>query len=892
MAGNVTFHKFNRGLISRLGLGRTDLDRINLSAEVQTNFIPRVLGSMMLRPGMQFIGAIDKPNRLIPFVFRSDDKAILEITDSHMRIWIDDTPVTRSVPISSIVNPQFNTNLVGWTVADDPGASTVWTNASDPAAGYAALRGNVFDRARMRQMVSAPAGEQHIGIGIARGPVYLKVGSSARGADYFAEKRLRTGHYSLAITTTGSFYLEFSAETEYPALVDFAMSEASGNLSISTIWRSTDLPNLRWTQSNDVIFVACRDRRPQRIERYSKTSWAVVDYTADDGPFGNINTSKNRLAPSGLAGEITITSDQQMFSPTHAGALVKITSIGQDVRATFTGPDQASDYIRISGVGTGRTITINITAATLGTPISVQRSVGEPGSWENVPGLTFGAPASQTYVDGLDNQIVFYRLSGTGSATVPTVGELLFAGGGITGIARIALAYSSTAVSATVLTHMGSTAASDLWYIGDWSDRDGWPTSVTMHEGRVFWAGKSKLWGSVSDSFESFDTESTTLGDAGPINLTIARGANEVIEWLASLTRLLMGTPLQIMQAKTSSLEEPLTPTNFALRDVASRGSASVDAVRIDQRLLFTHTSKTRVMEIAPSVSQLDYECTDRSVLIPEIGEPAIVASSVQRQPDTRAHFVRSDGTVALYVSDPLENVQCWVDLETDGKVEDIAVLPGPVEDIVYYSVAREVNGSTRRYLERMALESQARGGPTNCIADSFKIFETNAPHTTVTGLDHLIGRTVSVWGATDDQGLHVVSAAGRVTLGQPSTTTVVGLPYVGKYVSSKLAYAAASGGSALTARKKISQLGLVLADTHARGLRYGPSTDVLQNMPLIENSQRVSSGYMWSAYDNDAVLFPGSWMTDSRLYLLAESPRPVTVLATIFGIDTREKVV
>ena len=40
---------FNRGRISRLALARTDFARTQFSAEIQTNWMPRALGSMMLR---------------------------------------------------------------------------------------------------------------------------------------------------------------------------------------------------------------------------------------------------------------------------------------------------------------------------------------------------------------------------------------------------------------------------------------------------------------------------------------------------------------------------------------------------------------------------------------------------------------------------------------------------------------------------------------------------------------------------------------------------------------------------------------------------------------------------------------------------------------------------
>ena len=89
---------FNRGRISRLGLARTDLDRTRLSAETQTNWMPRTLGSMMLRPGFGFLHSTKDDNacRQIPFVRAKDDTALLEITDCCMRVSVDDEIVTRA----------------------------------------------------------------------------------------------------------------------------------------------------------------------------------------------------------------------------------------------------------------------------------------------------------------------------------------------------------------------------------------------------------------------------------------------------------------------------------------------------------------------------------------------------------------------------------------------------------------------------------------------------------------------------------------------------------------------------------------------------------------------------------------------------------------------------
>jgi len=61
----VPIHAFNRGIISARGLGRTDLrQRVGLSAEIQTNYIPRTLGSMTIRPGWEYIAGSNNNKKL------------------------------------------------------------------------------------------------------------------------------------------------------------------------------------------------------------------------------------------------------------------------------------------------------------------------------------------------------------------------------------------------------------------------------------------------------------------------------------------------------------------------------------------------------------------------------------------------------------------------------------------------------------------------------------------------------------------------------------------------------------------------------------------------------------------------------------------------------------
>src|SRR3990167_4543647 len=95
--GNVVLQAFNRGRISKYALARTDLaKRVAVSAETMTNFMPRSLGSMMLRPGTGYIGTSRSNNKAayLPFVYKTDDTALIEITDSNVRVWVDDALIT------------------------------------------------------------------------------------------------------------------------------------------------------------------------------------------------------------------------------------------------------------------------------------------------------------------------------------------------------------------------------------------------------------------------------------------------------------------------------------------------------------------------------------------------------------------------------------------------------------------------------------------------------------------------------------------------------------------------------------------------------------------------------------------------------------------------------
>lgn len=886
----------NRGVVSHLGLARIDVKRLAMAAETQTNWMPRVLGCMALRPGLGYIGstASNAAAKLLRFIFSTTDTALLELTASTMRVWISDTLLTRPAVTTAITNGTFPANIVGWTGYDDAGATSSWV-----APNYMQLVGTGTARAiREQQVTCLNVGTEHgIRIVIARGPVKLRIGSTSGGDDYVSETTLYQGTHSLSITPTGDFYIRLFSSLARKTWVSQCTIESAGVVTLPTPWGASDLSNIRYDQSADVVFVACSGMQQRRIERRgtrpNARGFSVVLYQSNDGPFQIQNTSTTTMTASAITGNITLVSSVPKFKSTHVNSLFALTSTGQQVTAVGAASGVTTASIRVTGISTARAFSIIIAGDATGSTVSLQRAydnftwadVGAPYAWT--------ADVTTSVNDALDNQIVYYRLKLTTRVAPDSVTMTLTIGSGsVRGVVRVTDYTSNVQVSAEVLSDLGGTSATTIWEEGQWSDLMGWPTSVRIHEGRMWWAGKNGVQGSVSDAYDSFDP--TYVGDAGSINRTVGSGPVDTINWLLSLKGLLLGAQGAEYSVRASSLDEPLTPTNFNMKVPSTQGSAVCDALKVDQHGYFVNRAGVKVFELSFDLREYDFNSLDLMELAPEIGLPGIVRMDVQRLPDTRLHCVRSDGTVVVAVINKSEDVLAWIPVTTNGFVEDVVVLPavtGNLDDQVYYVIRRTINGSTVRYLEKWAQEVDCRGGALNLQADAY-ITHTGAASTV--SAPHLAGQEVVVWAdgvdiGTNDSALpwtqrFKADSSGLINLGATYANVVVGLGYTAQFKSAKLGTAAGQT-SPLNQQKKISHFGAILADTHPRGLRIGPYFDgtytgfYMDDMPLIENGTDVGTATE-TDYDENFIEFPGTWTTDLRVCLQAQAPRPCTVLA------------
>ena len=890
---------FNRGVISKIGLARIDLDRMAMSAEIQSNFMPRVLGSMMLRPGLGFIdepfGTPSRFTRNLPFIFGVDDTVLIEATLASLRFRIDDALITKPVVTAVVANPDFTSSVpdANWIDASQAGGVVGWDGVT-----RALLRGDGTDFGIFRQTVTLnESGVEHfLNINVAVGPVRFKVGSAAGFDDYVRETRLGQGQHFLAFTPTTNFIIELANERRFDAEVDLCTMSGDGTpLQITTPYVEADLPLLRWTQSGDVIYVAggAFGENTYKLERRGTgRSWSFVLYLPEDGPFRVQNVSGVTLTPSAITGNITLTASEPIFKNSHVTgrSLWRIDSQGQVVTKSISGDDDFTDPIRVVGSGAAREFGI-IVEGTFTATVTLQFAFTADGPW-NDTGVSFTVPTSTTHNDLQDGQTIFYRIGvKSGDYTSGTVTcTLTYTGGSITGIARANGFVSETVLNAIVLRNFGAITPSRDWAEGEWSDFRGHPSAVDLYEARLFLAGNDKIWGSVVDAFESFDD--TVEGDAGPISRSIGFGPIRVIHWLKGLGRLMFGTSENsaqidaqkmdgnsVLGARSNSFDEPLTPFNFNIKTAYSRA-------------VFVDRTKQRLYELLYDLDQQDYRSLDLSVYTPDFNQIGITQIAVQMKPDIRVHCVRTDGTVGVLVYDRLEDVIAWIDVSSPGGtglIQDVAVLPGVVEDQVYYTIERTIDGNQVRHICKWALESEAIGGTVNKIADSFLCYSGPPTSLPFQGpMSHLVGEQVVVWADGVDIGVHTIDPPGHLDISPVTASEVcAGLGYTARFKSSKLSEIQGIG---LLERKKVARLGFIAKWLHYQGLQYGPTFNELYDLPLVEDGLTTPANTVWEDYHEDDFSFGGDWDTDSRICLQAQAPRPATILAAIAAMESIER--
>lgn len=334
----------------------------------------------------------------------------------------------------------------------------------------------------------------------------------------------------------------------------------------------------------------------------------------------------------------------------------------------------------------------------------------------------------------------------------------------------------ATTATVDVLTTVHSTAATPIWTEGAWSDVRGYPRAVALHGQRLWFGGTRAepqgIWGSVVNDYENF--RRSTLDDASLKFTPAAQQANP-IQWLGSHGNLVIGTAGDEWTAGADG-EGIITPTNINVRRRSGYGSNHLPALIFGDVILFLQRGGQRLRQVNPRSETTIWSATDITVLAEHVTQAGIVQFAAMNHPVSILWAVTGDGKLIGMTYEAEQNVFGWHVHETDGFIESVAVVYGAESDEVWLAVKR----GARRNIERLdpAVFSRDFAERERLIyADAAVRLESETPVATVSGLDHLNGRTVVVLG----DGAQFADATvidGTVTLEREASTVVVGLAY------------------------------------------------------------------------------------------------------------------
>jgi len=334
----------------------------------------------------------------------------------------------------------------------------------------------------------------------------------------------------------------------------------------------------------------------------------------------------------------------------------------------------------------------------------------------------------------------------------------------------------------------------EVWKESGFSARQGYPRTLSIFDNRLVLAGTAKkpqgfFYSGISD-YNTFSSTSSRADD--PFFIETISDDQSAVQWLAWQRELFVGTASVEGVLQTRNTDEAQSAENLPIiRWNESMGSAHRPALAIRDGLMILQRGRTALNVLSYSLERDGYTGEEVSLLCPHLFSSGVVQMIHTREPYSGAHVVTENGDMLHMVYEPNLQVTGWCKLTTQGGLfESVTTLPSSKsdtgiywgstqnEDDVWVSVKRTINGTTRRHIERLTTGNTAKqqaNDVDNMYFLDASIKVTGTDLTTITGLDHLEGETVTVL-ADGIKNIYVVSS-GSITLDIPADTVIAGLP-------------------------------------------------------------------------------------------------------------------
>lgn len=461
------------------------------------------------------------------------------------------------------------------------------------------------------------------------------------------------------------------------------------------------------------------------------------------------------------------------------------------------------------------------------------------------------------------------------------------------GIGKITANIDTRTYQVQVVKVLESADATLDWVLSEeaWSAALGYPGAIVFHEDRLYFAGSTTfpltLWGSIVGAYESFIEG---INDADALNLTLnARETNKIL-WLESRDILIGGTEGGEWQIGLRG--QLTTPTNVYARRQTKNGSDIRYPIVAQNNILFVERGNRKLRELTFAFESDSYIAPDRMISSESLTSASTIKQLAYQPRDLSIVWaLLNAGNLLGMTYEPFYNIFAWHQHATgmtlagayDGTdvIESICVIAdsnGKKE--LWASIKRVVNGGTIRTIEVFDNLFDSDTASEARMLDCYLV--DTSLSTTVSGLDHLIGDTVTfiIDGDSTKIGTAVVDGSGEIDISgvdTPTVNVVVGIPYTATLRTMRVE----GGGERGSVQGKIKRIYEYITRLYrTMGGKVGSDSD---NLESIKNVATLTT-------DDRTVKGGKGYEKDGIITVVQEQPLPITVTAILPEIDESEK--
>lgn len=491
--------------------------------------------------------------------------------------------------------------------------------------------------------------------------------------------------------------------------------------TLDTPYAATDLAELTFAQSADVITLTHPAYEARELRRLSATTWdlVVIVFSAPTTAPSNVNvTATMPTATNPTIASYVVTAVQndgvtESMPSAVATASNNLTLAGNFNTITWGGVAGATRYnvYKLRGgvygyIGQIRPDTSAGVSITDITRVSYVTTV----TTATAHGFTVSQVIyiSATDVPSLNGTFQVATVINTTSVVLSPVYYYGYQYFGADASSSVGIASDTTTTALSikddnVLPDTTSVPPDDLITLN--AEPGDYPACVTYHEQRRWFAGTDSkpqvLWATRTGT-ESNLTGSVPARDADALEIRIAANQYNRIRHLLALSDLIAFTAGGEFRIFADSAPA-ITPTSISIKPQGFAGASSVQPMVTAGSVLYVQAGGSRVRELAYRFEANAFATTDLTLFAPHrFNGFTVTQLAYQRLPDQILWAVRNDGVLLGLSYVPDQQVFGWHAHDTPGAFESICVVSEDNADVLYAVVARFINGRAVRYIERL----------------------------------------------------------------------------------------------------------------------------------------------------------------------------------------------